>query len=175
VHAAYPWGEAREEKLPNGSSVLVRPARISDEEALRDLFYRLSDESTYRRFMQHKREQAHDEMVELANLDYENNFALLVTRMENDCEQIIGMARYDVDPATRMGDVAFVVLDEQQNQGIGTLLMRRMVEIGRARGLAGFSSEVLAPNKRMMAIIQKSGEKVHSELRGNAYHVELCF
>lgn len=175
VQAAYPWGEAREEELPGDIKVLVRPARISDEEALSDLFYRLSDESTYKRFMHHTREQAHDEMVELADLDYEHNMALLVTRMENDCERIIGMARYDVDPATRMADVAFVVLDEQQNRGIGTLLMRRMVEIGKARGLAGFSSDVQAHNKRMMAIIQKSGEKVHSELRGNIYRVELCF
>lgn len=175
VQAAYPWGEAREEDLPGDIKVLVRPARISDEEALSDLFYRLSDESTYKRFMHHTREQAHDEMVELADLDYEHNMALLVTRMENDCERIIGMARYDVDPATRMADVAFVVLDEQQNRGIGTLLMRRMVEIGKARGLAGFSSDVQAHNKRMMAIIQKSGEKVHSELRGNIYRVELCF
>ncbi len=175
VQAAYPWGEARREKLPNDTSVLVRPARISDEEALRDLFYRLSDENTYRRFMQRNREQAHDEMVELADLDYENNMALVVTRVENDSEQIIGMARYDVDPATRMADFALIVLDEQQNCGIGTLLMRRMVEIGKARGFAGFSAEVLVQNKPMMAIIQKSGEKVHSELRGNAYHVELCF
>ena len=175
VQAAYPWGESREEKLPNGATVRVRPARISDEEALRDLFYRLSDENTYRRFMQHHRDEAHDEMVELANLDYENNMALLVTRMENDCEQIVAMARYDVDPATRLADVAFVVLDSQQNHGIGTLLMRRMVEIGKARGLAGFSSDVAVHNKPMMAIIQKSGEKVHTELRGNVHHVELCF
>jgi len=175
VQAAYPWGEARQEKLPNETSVLVRPARISDEEALRDLFYRLSDDNTYRRFMQRNREQAHDEMVELADLDYENNMALVVTRVENDCEQIIGMARYDVDPATRMGDVAFIVLDDQQNRGIGTLLMRRMVEIGKGRGLEGFSADVLVQNKPMMAIIQKSGAKVHTELRGNTYHVELCF
>lgn len=175
VQAAYPWGEARQEKLPNETSVLVRPARISDEEALRDLFYRLSDENTYRRFMQRNREQAHDEMVELANLDYENNMALVVTRVEHHSEQIIAMARYDVDPATRMADVAFIVLDELQNRGIGTLLMRRMVEIGKARGFAGFSSDVQVQNKPMMAIIQKSGEKVHTELRGDAYHVELCF
>lgn len=175
VQAAYPWGEARDAELPGGTTVLVRPARISDEESLRDLFYRLSDENTYKRFMHHNREQVHEEMVELANLDYENNMALLVTRMENDCERIIGMARYDVDPATRMADVAFVVLDEQQNRGIGTLLMRRMVEIGKARGLAGFSADVQVQNKRMMAIIQKSGEKVHTELRGNVYRVELCF
>lgn len=175
VQAAYPWGEARQEKLPNGDTVLVRPARISDEDALRDLFYRLSDESTYRRFMSHKREHPHEEMLELVNLDYDHNMALIVSRVENDCEEIIGMARYDVDPATRMADVAFVIRDEQQNRGIGTLLMRRMIEIGKARGLAGFAADVLVQNKPMMAIIQKSGQTVHLDLRGNTYHVELCF
>lgn len=175
VQAAYPWGEARQEKLPNGDTVLVRPARISDEDALRDLFYRLSDESTYRRFMSHKREHPHEEMLELVNLDYDHNMALIVSRVENDCEEIIGMARYDVDPATRMADVAFVIRDEQQNRGIGTLLMRRMIEVGKARGLAGFAADVLVQNKPMMAIIQKSGQTVHLDLRGNTYHVELCF
>jgi len=175
VQAAYPWGEARQEKLPEGTTVLVRPARISDEDALQDLFYRLSDESTYRRFMTHKREHPHEEMLELVNLDYEHNMALVVSRVENDCEEIIGVARYDVDPATRMADIALVVRDEQQNHGIGTLLMRRMVEIGKARGFAGFSANVLAQNKPMLTIIQKSGQTVRLDLQGNSYHVELCF
>ncbi len=175
VQAAYPWEEARQEKLPNGDTVLLRPARISDEDALKDLFYRLSNESTYRRFMTHKRAHQHEEMTELVNLDYEHNMALVVSRMENDCEQIIGMARYDVDPATLLADIAFVVLDDHQNHGIGTVLMRRMIEIGKARGLAGFSANVLGRNKPMMAIFQKSGETVHAELRNGTYHIKICF
>ena len=46
-----------------------------------------------------------------------------------------GMARYDVDPATRLADVAFVVRDDWQGRGVGTALMRRMREVARARGL----------------------------------------
>jgi GNAT superfamily N-acetyltransferase len=155
--------------------VLVRPARISDEDALRDLFYRMSDESTFRRFLTHKRAQPHDEMLELVNLNYEHNMALIVSRVVNDNEDIIGMGRYDVDPATLMGDIALVVRDEQHNHGIGTVLMRRMAEIGKARGLAGFSANVVVQNKAMMAIIQKSGYTVHTDLQDGVYHVELCF
>jgi acyl-CoA hydrolase len=35
---AYPWEEARRERLPGGQEVLVRPVRMSDEDALKDLF-----------------------------------------------------------------------------------------------------------------------------------------
>ena len=85
------------------------------------------------------------------------------------------MARYDVDPATRLADVAFVVQDDWQNKGIGTLLMRRMAEIARARGLSGFTADVLASNKPMMAIFRKSGLTICSELSYGTYHLTLRF
>lgn len=175
TRAIYPWEEARREALRTGEDVLVRPTRLSDEDGLQDLFYRLSDESTYRRFMSFKRAHPHEEMLELVNLDYEQNMALVVTHTDNDCEEIIGMARYDVDPATRVADIAFVVRDEWQNKGLGTVLMRRMTEIAKARGLAGLSADVLASNKTMMSIFQKSGLSIRSDLRDGTYHLELCF
>ena len=70
---------------------------------------------------------------------------------------LIGMARYDVDPATRLAEIAFVVRDNWQGRGVGTLLMKRMSEIARARGLSGFSADVLARNKAMLMVFQRSG------------------
>jgi len=173
----YAWAEARAEKLASGEEVLLRPARITDEDALKDLFYRLSDDSTYRRFMHYKRSHPHEEMLELVNPESEADMALLLSRRDesNGTEEILGMARYDVDPATHVGDIAFVVRDDWQGKGLGTLLMQRMVEIGRARGLAGFSADVLGSNKAMMGILQRSGLTIRSTLKDGTYHVELCF
>ena len=53
--ARYPWTEERVERLLSGQELLIRPARITDEKALQDLLYRLSDDSTYRRFLCFKR------------------------------------------------------------------------------------------------------------------------
>jgi GNAT superfamily N-acetyltransferase len=171
----YPWEEAKKERLPGGEEILVRPVRITDEETLQGMFYRLSDESTYRRFMAFKRVHSHEEMQQLVDLDFEKNVAMLSCKMEQDREEIIGMARYDVNPATRLADIAFVVRDEWQGKGVGTLLMRRMSEIARARGLRGFEADVLATNAPMMTVFHKSGLKMHAELKDDCFHVVLRF
>jgi acyl-CoA hydrolase/GNAT superfamily N-acetyltransferase len=172
---AYPWAESRRHTLPGGKEVTVRPARITDEETLRDLFYRLSDDSTYRRFMFCKREHPHDEMQHLVDLDYEQNMALVVCDTTGDNTEIPAMARYDVDPATNLADIAFVVQDGWQGKGVGTLLMKRMGEIARARGIAGFTADVLATNKPMIAVFQKSGMNLRMELEQGVYQLVLRF
>ncbi|WP_437775977.1 GNAT family N-acetyltransferase [Sorangium sp. So ce1097] len=172
--ADYPWQETRAARLPSGEDLLCRPVRLSDEAALQDLFYRLSDESTYRRFMSHKREHHHEEMQQLVNLDYDQNMAI-VACAGPEHETIIGMARYDVDPKNNLADVAFVVRDEWQGKGVGTLLMRRMAEIARARGISGFEADVLLTNKAMMRVLEKSGLRLCLDLQAGVYHVTAHF
>jgi GNAT superfamily N-acetyltransferase len=162
------------EALASGERVLVRPVRLSDEEPLQDLFYHLSDDSTYRRFLAFRRAHPHKEMQELVDLDYEQSVGLVVCRGEN-FDDIVAMARYDVDPAENLADIAFVVRDELQGKGIGTLLMRRMREIGHARGVAGFKADVLAENKHMLSVFQKSGLKLEIDLDGGVYQLKARF
>ena len=170
--ASYPWEEARTAKLRSGESILVRPARMSDAEALQDLLYGLSDESTYRRFMCFKKDHPNEEMQELVNLDYEHSVGFVACAGD---DQIVGMARYDVDPKHQLGDIAFVVRDDWQHKGVGSVLMRRMVEIARARGLAGLVADVLVENKAMMSLLQHSGLKLAIDLRAGVYHVTAHF
>lgn len=171
----YPWEEERNESLEDGTEVLVRPVKLTDEETLQDLFYELSNKSTYRRFMAHKKAHPHEEMQRLVDLDYEQNMALLVCSSEGANELIIGMARYDVDPATRLADIAFVVRDEWQQRGVGSLLMRCMCDIARARALAGFEGDVLVSNSPMITVFQKSGLNVRMKRQGEAYKVIATF
>ena len=173
--AQYPWQETRTERLPDGQEIVLRPARLSDEEPLQDLFYRLSDDSTYRRFMAYKQVHPHSEMQKLVDLDYENNMALLAIQISDAGEKIVAMARYDVDPATRLADIAFVVRDEWQGKGLGTIPLRRMSKIAKARGLAGFTADVLDTNKPMLMIFHKSGLEVRSERVNGTYKMTLLF
>jgi GNAT superfamily N-acetyltransferase len=154
--------------------VLVRPVRLSDEPAPQDLFYRLSDKSTYLRFMTYKRVFSHEEMQKLCDFDDVSNMALVVCTGEEH-EDIVATARYDVDPSTGLADIGLVVLDAWQGKGIGTILLGRMVEIARARGLAGFSADVLFDNKTMLRLFQKSGMDVNLELTGGSYAVTARF
>jgi acyl-CoA hydrolase/GNAT superfamily N-acetyltransferase len=171
--ATYPYQEVRHEHLRDGTHVLVRPARLSDEEALQDLFYRLSQDSTYQRFFRFKNRYPHDEMQRLVDLDYERNMALVVCELDRD--EPIAMAQYQVDPATGLGDVAFVVRDDWQRRGIGPVLLRRMAEIGRARGLSGLEADVLATNTPMLTVFHRSGLALQSTLDAGVFHIVMPF
>ena len=171
--AIYPWQEERHENLASGESVLIRPVRMSDEEPLQRLLYELSDDSTYKRFLAYKRVHPHEEMQELVDSDYEHNMGLVVCEPARG--DIIAMSRYDLDPASKLGEIAFVVHDDWQNKGLGTLLMQRMIAIARARGLAGFRAEVLPTNKAMLLVFQKSGLAVSTRFDGFVYHLEMRF
>ena len=148
---------------------MLRPARITDERSLQEFFYSLSDESIYKRFLGFKREHSHEEMQQLVDFDYEANLAIVACTLE--AEEIVGVIRYDVDPATKLADIAFTVRDEWQGRGVGTLMMRRMKEIAFARGLAGFTADVLATNSRALAMFHESGVRFHAQLNAGVYHL----
>jgi len=168
--AIYPWKEERIEKLPsNGKEIMLRPVRITDERPLQEFFYALSNESIYKRFLAFKREHSHEEMQQLVDSDYEANMAIVACTVEND--EIVGVIRYDVDPATKLADIAFNVRDDWHGKGVGTLMMRRMKEIGIARGLAGFTADVLANNAPALAMFHESGIRFRSELNCGVYHL----
>ncbi len=170
--ASYAWAEERTVPIAGGVSVLLRPARVTDERALQDLLYRLSDESTYRRFLHFKSRHPHREMQELVNLDDEQNMALVACQ---ESGEIVGLARYDLDPATGLADIAFVVADEWQKKGIGAALLARMQEIAAARGFAGFQADVLGSNSGMLKVFHRSGLPFHSSIEAGVYHLEARF
>lgn len=172
--APYPWEEARTTRLRDGSEVDVRPARLTDLEPLQEMFYRLSEESLYSRFMEFKRHHPRDEIRELVDLDYEENMALVATPAGQE-QPVIAVARYDVAPATRLADVAFVVEDAWQGKGLGTYLMQRLAEIAQARDIAGFTADVYAKNTDMLEIFNHSGLRVHADRENDTYHLVMAF
>lgn len=174
--AQRPWAEQRTEQLPGGERVRIRPARLSDERALQELLYGLSDQSVYRRFLAHKRTHPHEEVQALVDADERSSMALVaLSEAEGEASPLLGSVRYDVDPASGLADVAFVVREDWQGRGLGTALMRCTQEVARARGVAGLQADVLATNKPMLAVFHASGLHVSSRLEAGVYHLEARF
>lgn len=167
--------ETIEKRLRDGREVLLRPVRITDERALQELFYRLSSESIYQRFLHFKKTHPHEEMLALVDPDDEHAVALVAAPANDETGTLIGVARYDVDPATFFADVAFVVDDLWQQQGLGKALFTRLAEIGQERGLAGFSADVLSTNKPMLGVFQASGLPLQIQRDGSVTQVRLTF
>lgn len=162
-------------RLRDGREALIRPIRVTDERPLQELFYRLSSESNYQRFLQFKKTHTHAEMLDLVNTDDTSSVALVAAPAGDETGHLIGMARYDVDEKTLMADVAFVVDDAWQQQGLGKALFSSLANIAKARALAGFSADVLSTNKGMLGVFQASGLRMESQRDGSVTHVTLLF
>lgn len=160
--------------LPRGEMVHIRPLRVTDERVLQDLFYRLSDDSTYERFMAHKACHPRREISQLTTYSDAENAALVATSNQ-DVEEMLAMARYDAEPSTGFAEVALVVRDEWQGHGLGSALFSRLIELAKAQGLKGFTAEVLVSNGRMLSLFKHSGLRVVDELHAGVHRLVMPF
>jgi acyl-CoA hydrolase/GNAT superfamily N-acetyltransferase len=161
--------------LAYGARVFLRPIRPTDEDMLREFHYQLSDETVFRRYRHPLRSLPHHERMKLVNVDYEREMALVAVQRTESREELLGVGRYYVDDATRMAEVAFTVRDDWQDMGIGTLLMRKLIHVARAKHLAGFEAYTQPDNDRMVNILMHHGFTVAAQEDADTLHWRLVF
>ena len=137
----------------SGSKLHLRPIRPDDGARLTAFHEHLSPESVYRRFFfVHPRLSA-AEVERFTHVDYAGRLALVV-EVEG---RLLAVGRYErlVDPTE--AEVAFVVADEFQHQGIGTILLEHLADAALDHGITTFSAQTLADNQDMLDVFMKSG------------------
>ncbi len=137
---------ATTEQLKDGTSVTVRAVRPDDKGRIMAAFRELEAETIYTRYFQYKSELTNEELQRATEVDFENAVALVVTVVQGERETIIGGARYVVYEAgtTRSAEIAFTVEEDYQGQGIASSLLRHLIQIARAKGLARLEAEVIS-------------------------------
>ena len=170
----YPAEIATRQTFKGGLEDRFRAIRPSDEEGMRRLFYRFSDEAVYYRYFSPIKTMPHAKMQEYVNVDYRQ--ALSIVGLVGDGEgKIVAEARFVREPSRPYADLAFVVDEEYQGLGIATYLYQRLIQLGRERGLQGFTAEVLATNKAMMKVFEKGGLPVKAHLEYGTYVLTVPF
>ena len=89
--------------------------------------------------------------------------------------RIIAEGRYVRRADRPYGDVAFVVDEEFQGLGIASFIFRMLIQCARERGLKGFTADVLASNRGMMKVLEKSGLPVKARIEAGVYEVTMPF
>ncbi|MBN1320317.1 MAG: GNAT family N-acetyltransferase [Thermoleophilia bacterium] len=161
--------------LDDGTLISFRAMNPTDEPATRDLFYSLSQETVYYRYMSHMKRIPRKQLQNFVYVDHRNEVAIVGTVPEAHGEEIIAIGRYYLDQKTNRAEVAFVVRDDWQRQGIGSFIMKHLANIAKRNGIAGFTAEVMRDNKAMQAVINHSGMKVKSGLNDGVFHFEMDF
>jgi acyl-CoA hydrolase/GNAT superfamily N-acetyltransferase len=174
--ATYPEELERWIEAKGGSRLFLRPLKLTDEPLLRSLFYQLSPESIHYRFFQLIKTMPHEKLQEFLRIDYEADMALVVlTSSSAEDADMVGIAHYLKVSRTNFAETAFLVRDDWQGKGVGTQLMNALVEAARSHGIAGFTADVLADNRRMLQVFHKCGYPVESRLEGGSYSLRIPF
>jgi len=161
--------------LDDGTQIKFRSIHPTDEPGMKDLFYALSQQTVYYRFMKDMKRIPHKQVQDFVYVDHRNEVAIVGTLPEAHGEDIIAIGRYYLDPKTNRAEVAFVVRDQWQNRGIGTFIMKFLTTIAKRNGIRGFTAEVLRQNKPMQRVFHKSDCQVKSQLNDDVYSFELSF
>ena len=160
------------ETLRDGRQFRVRALEPNDRAGLLSAVSQSSAKSLYRRFFSPKRSLTEEEVAYFMNVDFVGHVALVAELEEDGRGVVIGGGRYIlVEPGK--AEVAFVVVDRYQNQGVGTALIRHLVEIARHVGLKELTAEVLADNFSMLKVFKKSGLRVRTTRDAGVIHVGL--
>jgi acyl-CoA hydrolase len=171
VKVTYPEELERYDTLRDGTEIFFRPVKPTDETALSEMLYSLSEESVQKRYMTRTIMFPHKDVQKLTNIDYQQDIAIVGTVPGASGEQIVALAQYFLDPKTQTAEVAFIVQDEWQQKGMGTFLLDYITRIAKQRGVKRFSAKVLPVNKPMLAIFYNSGYKVNTEFDGDVYSI----
>jgi GNAT superfamily N-acetyltransferase len=137
------------ETLRDRTTVLIRPLVKTDREAERAFIEGLSAESRRFRFLGSIKAPSERLLDRLTNVDQVHDVAFVAVVHEGASEHIVGVARYSADTAHATCECAVTVDDEWHGRGLGTVLMRHLIEVARARGIRRMESIDSADNIEM--------------------------
>ena len=161
--------------LKDGLKLRFRPIRPSDEEQMRRLFYRFSDESVYYRYFSPIKTMPHSRMQEYVNVDYVNVLSMVGLVGEPGAGYVVAEARMAKLPDRPYADTAFIVDEQYQGRGVATFLLNTLIRIAQERGLKGICADVLPDNRAMWKVYEKAPYPLKVRRETDSYHLEIDF
>ena len=163
------------ERLRSGLEVTVRPLRVDDRDKVANAVRHLDRDSVYTRLFSYRTALTEAGLDRIMRVDPERDEMLVVTIGAGARETVIASGRFigDGNGGERSAEIAFVVEEEYQGQGLAGRLLRHLAAIARQRGLAALTAEVLAKNKAMLTVFARSGLPMRRRQDGGVVHVTL--
>jgi RimJ/RimL family protein N-acetyltransferase len=171
----YPADIASEHTFAGGVKIRFRAIRPSDEEEMRRLFYRFSDEAVYYRYFSPIKAMPHSRMQQYVNVDYRKVVSVVGLVGEPGSGRIVAEGRFFQDLDHRFAEAAFIVDEDYQGHGIATYLYRMLIRLAQERGVQGFTADVLASNKAMLKVFEKGGLPFKARLEQGVYELTVPF
>jgi acetyltransferase len=168
--AIRPYPSELEETIDHrGRRLLLRPIRPEDTPRHRKFLAQVTPHDLYLRFFTGVRELPEADLAHLTQIDYDRDMAFVaVSRDAAGTEEILGVARACADPDNNAAEFAVLVRSDLKGQGLGTLLMRKLIRYCRERGTGELRGDVMTENGAMLQLARTLGFRV----RGTEGNVE---
>ena len=174
----YPTQYCGEWTMRNGETVRIRPIRHEDEPAMVKFHESLSERTVYQRYLQMlnlSQRTAHERLTRICYIDYANQMALAVERKDPATgeSQIIGIGRLQGLAGVAESEFSIVVADKFQKSGLGTELLRRLIDIARREGVKVITADILAENYAMQKVAEKAGFQLTRDIEDSVVSARL--
>lgn len=151
-----PW------QLKDGMEVTIRPIRPEDEPLIIQFHKTLSEQSVYSRYfhlMKLSQRIAHDRLTRICFIDYDREIALVADSQnpETGTHEVLAIGRLSKLHGTNEAEFAMLVSDRVQCRGLGTELLRRLLQVGWDEHLDRITAEILSDNSGMQRVCEKLG------------------
>lgn len=176
----YPNQYATSWELKNQASVFIRPIRPEDEPLIVKFHETLSEESVYNRYFQAlklSQRVAHERLTRICFNDYDREIALVaeLSAPKGEEKRILGIGRLSKQHSRNEAEFSALISDEWQHQGLGTELLRRLIEIGGNEKLSRLRGIILAENHAMQNACRKVGFEVVHDHDDNVFYASYTY
>ncbi|WP_421656376.1 bifunctional acetate--CoA ligase family protein/GNAT family N-acetyltransferase [Leptothermofonsia sp. ETS-13] len=169
-----PW------QLKDGTQVSIRPIRPEDEPLMIQFHKTLSEQSVYLRYFHLiKLDQriAHERLTRICFIDYDREMALVADykNPETGSHEILAVGRLSKLHGTNDAEFAMLVSDRFQGRGLGTELLRRLLQVGRDEHLDRITAEILSDNSGMQRVCEKLDFRISRTADPSVVKAEIQF
>jgi RimJ/RimL family protein N-acetyltransferase len=151
------------ETIRGGERVLIRRVRPEDMALYRDFLGDVSAEDLRLRFFARIAELSAAEIEKLTHLDYRHEMAFIA--LDKDTGHMLGLVRLKDELDEETAEFAILVRSRLKGHGLGWLLMRRVIDYAKEKGLRRVYGDVLIENKTMLQMCAELG--FHTVERGS--------
>jgi acetyltransferase len=162
----------------DGTELMIRPIRPEDEPLLVKFHETLSERSVYQRYlhlMKLSQRVEHERLTRICFIDYDREMALVAIHKDPATgeQQVIGVARLKKAHGVDQAEFAAIITDEYQGRGLGSELLRRMIEVAKDEKVGRIVGDVLPDNVMMLRICEKMGFQSKRSIEEPVVKVEL--
>jgi acetyltransferase len=143
--------------IKDGREVMIRPIRPEDEPLMVEFHRTLSDSTVYLRYFHMQKldsRVAHDRLIRKCFIDYDREMALVADRTDPQTgrHELLGVGRLTRQRSPGDAELGVLVTDRYQGAGLGTELVRRLIEVARSEKLRRVIANILSENQAMLKL-----------------------